>query len=381
MADGGAPRGEILSVGTELLLGEIVDTNAAFLAGELSALGVEVGGARQLADDRVALREALAEARARASLVVVTGGLGPTHDDVTREALADALGESLTVDPAVEAALRERFRRIGPMPERNLRQAMRIPSAEALPNPIGSAPGWWVDRDDRVVALLPGVPSEMRRMWSEQVVPRLPPRFELRPLHRRVVRCFGLGESAVAALLGELLDGSDPDAGIYARDDGIHVRFSTRGDPAALDRCVGEAVALLVDDVYSTDDDGLADVALAALGRRGVSTVASRETGSGGALLSILADVPAREGAAQFVGGTLDRGGAPARQPVADVMLTLHLGTVGRSGVTRASIGLQGVLGEHATDARVFGSGPQRLRRGAFAAVDALRRIATARRN
>lgn len=371
-----APPAEILSIGSELLLGEIVDTNAAYLAGELAALGLELRGVRQLPDDRGALRVAFAEARARAAVVVVTGGLGPTHDDLTREALADALGEALTIDTNLEATLRERFRRFGAMPERNLQQAMLIPSAEPLPNPLGSAPGWWVDRDGSLVALMPGVPGEMRRMWRDEVVPRLTRRLTLRPLARRVVRTFGLGESAVAARLGDLLEQDDPAAGIYARDDGVHVRFSTRGDPASLEPCVAEAVRLLEDAVYSTDDLGLAEVTLRALGARGAGTLATTEAGTGGALLAVLAEAPVTQGSARFVGGAFAADGSPAAPPPADVTLNLELGGAGRSGLTTVALQLRGALGEREIETRVFGSGAQRLRRGAFAALDQLRRVA-----
>ena len=141
------PSAELLSIGSELLAGETIDTNAAFLGSSLARLGIPLRGIRTLPDDRAAIAVAFSEARARVPLVVATGGLGPTHDDLTREGLADALGESLVPDPALEAHLRERFAAFGTMPESNLRQALRVPSAEALPNPIGSAPGWWVDRD------------------------------------------------------------------------------------------------------------------------------------------------------------------------------------------------------------------------------------------
>ena len=117
-----------------------------YLGSSLARLGIPLAGVRVLPDDRAVIAAAFAEARARVPLVVATGGLGPTHDDLTREGLADALGEELA-DPVLETMLRERFASYGTMPESNLRQALRIPSAEALPNPIGSAPGWWVDRD------------------------------------------------------------------------------------------------------------------------------------------------------------------------------------------------------------------------------------------
>src|SRR5688500_17702723 len=148
---------ELLSIGAELLLSETVDTNAAFLGRELAQIGLPLRHARMLGDDRDGIADGFREARARSSVVLATGGLGPTHDDLTREGLADALAEPLAEHPELVAVLEDRFRSFGPMPAANRRQAMLIGSAEALPNPIGSAPGWWVDRDGVIVALLPGV--------------------------------------------------------------------------------------------------------------------------------------------------------------------------------------------------------------------------------
>jgi nicotinamide-nucleotide amidase len=268
---------ELLSIGAELLLGETVDTNAAFLGAEMAALGLPLRGVRMLPDDRAVLRDAFEAARARSAVVLATGGLGPTHDDLSREGLADALGEEATEDPELLAVLEERFRAFAPMPATNRRQAMLIPSAEPLPNPIGSAPGWWADRDGVVVVLMPGVPSEMRRMWADQVRPRLAARFGLPPLRIRTVKAFGIGESAMAERLGSLLT-EPPDGvevGIYARDDGVHVRFSTRGDAAPLDPLVNRSREILGDAAYGTDDENLATAALGRLGALGVGTLAS----------------------------------------------------------------------------------------------------------
>lgn len=368
---------EVISVGTELLLGETVDTNAAYLGSELAQLGLALRRTVQLPDDRAALTAGFRDARSRADLVAVTGGLGPTHDDLTREALADALGEQLVLDPGLEATLRDRFRRIGPMAPRNLQQVMLIPSAEPLDNPIGSAPGWWVDRDGSVVVLLPGVPSEMRRMWSEQVVQRLAHRFDLRPLHKRVVRCYGIGESAAAAKLGDLLGGDDPVAGIYARDDGIHIRFSTRGDPATLERLVEQACIVLGDDVYGTDDTGVAEATLRALAAGRVRTLATTERGTGGSLAAALTERPATDGLARFAGGVvLADDAARVPPPRADVTLSAILESRAEGGRSVVRIGVSGALSQAERRVTVFGSGPQRLRRAAFAALDQLRRLA-----
>ena len=369
------PVAELLSVGSELLAGETVDTNAAHLGSSLARLGIPLRGVRVLPDERAVIAAAFAEARARVPLVVATGGLGPTHDDLTREGLADALGEELTHDPLLETMLRDRFAAFGTMPESNLRQALRVPAAEALANPIGSAPGWWVDRDGVVTVLMPGVPSEMRRMWDEQVVPRISARFALRPVHVRTVKTFGIGESALAELVSDLLNapGEGIEAGIYAHDDGVHLRFSTRGDPAALDEPVGRARVLAADHIYGTDDDNLASLALAALGRAGAATVASSEADTGGTLLSILAAAEAAAGAARFVGGVLDSGGA-APAPVTDAVLQLSLLPIDAHGRSRARVSVTGAVSVPMVEVRVHGSGSQRARRAAFAALDQVRR-------
>ena len=374
------PTAELLSIGSELLAGETTDTNAAFLGAALARLGIPLRSTRHLPDETEVISAAFVEARGRSDLVVATGGLGPTHDDVTRDGLATALGEELHPDAALEAQLRSRFAAYGKMPTSNLRQAMLIPSAEPLANPIGSAPGWWVDRDGSVTVLLPGVPSEMRGMWTGAVAPRLSARFALRPVHTRTVKTFGIGESAIVDLVGDLLTvpGDGVEAGIYARDDGVHLRFSTRGDAAVLDAPVARTLALLGDHVYGTDDDDLASLALAALGRAGATTVATLESGTQGVLLAILSASDPGEpegsaGTARFAGGILDAGGLVAT-PVADAVLQLSLLPPDAHGRSRVRVSVNGTVSLPMIEVRVHGSGQQRPRRAAFAALDQVRR-------
>ena len=378
---GEPPRVELLSIGSELLLGETVDTNAAFLGAELAAVGLPVSAARMLPDDRAVIRDGFAQAMASCDVVVATGGLGPTHDDLTREGLADALGETLAEDPALIETLEARFRAYGRMPAANRRQAMLVPAAQPLENPIGSAPGWWVERDGRVVVLLPGVPSEMRLMWTERVRPRLGARFPVTPLQVRTVKAFGIGESAMAERLGPLIE-APPDGvgvGIYARDDGVHVRFSTRGDRSALETSVARSLLALGYDAYGTDDADLATVALAALGVLGVGTVASWESGTGGALLAILSAAGAAPADARYVGGILDAGGASG-PPLADAVLQVTLLPQDANGRSRVRVAVAGAVSLAPTEVRIHGSGPQRLRRAAFAALDVVRRLSSSGR-
>ena len=361
-------RARLLSIGSEILLGETVDTNAAHLGGELARFGLDVEGVRALPDDRALIAAAFREAREAVEVVVATGGLGPTHDDLTREGLADALGETLTEDAVLASHLRDRWRGMGDFPASNLRQALRVPSAEPLDNPVGSAPGWWVDRDRSVVVLMPGVPSEMRRMWAEQAAPRIAARFSLAPLLTRTVKCWGLGESRIADLLAELLaaPGVGIEAGIYARDDGVHLRFSTRDAALAnrLDACAATAMEALGQDAWGVDDERLPDVALRAVG----GTLSSVEHGLHGTLAAVLAGTPG------YVGGIVAEAAADVSPLPADALLSVRLGEAGAHGRSTVACELRTGGGSQGWRLRIHGSGPQRDRRAAYAALDALRR-------
>jgi molybdopterin-biosynthesis enzyme MoeA-like protein len=222
---------------------------------------------------------------------------------------------------------------------------------------------------------MPGVPSEMRRMLAEQVAPRLAERLSLAPLHVRSVKTFGIGESAAADRVGDVLSspGEGVIAGIYARDDGVHLRFSTRGDSRRLDDPFRRAVAALGEGVWGTDADELAGVTLAALGRIGVATLSSWEADTQGALLAVLSAAPPVAGSAAYVGGILDAGGASG-PPVADACLQVSLLPQDANGRSRVRVAVSGALSVPMGELRIHGSGPQRLRRAAFAALDLVRR-------
>src|SRR2546426_2374126 len=192
-ADSMPVRAELLSVGTELLLGQIVDTNAAYLARRLAALGIDCFHICEVGDNLRRAGQAVEVALSRSDLLVCTGGLGPTEDDLTREAIAAALGEEPVVDRELEADLRAWFARRGvDMPERNVKQAWLIPSARAIPNPNGTAPGWDTRRDGKRIVSMPGVPREMTYMWEHHIEPSLR---ESTVLRSRTLKLLGIGES------------------------------------------------------------------------------------------------------------------------------------------------------------------------------------------
>jgi nicotinamide-nucleotide amidase len=296
---------EILSVGTELTSGETRDTNAGDLARSLTGAGVEVAGLSALPDRRDAVEDAFRAALGRVDLVVSTGGLGPTPDDLTRESVAAVCAETPAVDPDLETWLRELWARRGlPFPELNLKQAWLIPSARALANPNGTAPGWWVDRPDgRVIVCLPGPPREMRPMWRDHALPRLRERGLGTGRAVRTLRLTGIGESMVADRLGdELLRQANPAVATYARHDAVDIRLSAVPRPASADlpeRSAEELLeetetrllALIGDHVWARGDTGWPDAIGAELERRGW-TLATREVGTGGALVTLLGSAP-----------------------------------------------------------------------------------------
>jgi nicotinamide-nucleotide amidase len=297
-------RAELLAIGTELLVGETRDTNSGDLARQLTALGVEVQRATALPDRLGPVAEAFRTALERADLVVSTGGLGPTPDDLTREAIAQVVGSKPSVDPELEAWLRGLFERRGlPFVEANLKQAWLVRGALGLPNPNGTAPGWWVDLPDgKVIVALPGPPREMQPMWRDQVLPRLHARGLGRDTAAETLRLTGIGESALVGLIGEeVLRRRNPEVATYARVDAVDVRVSAEaegGRTAAelLDEALRDLLPALQEYVFARGDETWAD----ALGARlaGLS-VAMVEIGTAGQLAALLG------GAAWLVYGEL----------------------------------------------------------------------------
>ena len=299
-------RAEILSIGTELLLGQILDTNANYLAQQLPPLGLDLFYVSQVGDNLTRLAAAFRQAVDRSDVIITSGGLGPTEDDLTREAIADVFGEQPRVVPELEAHLREFFARRGrPMPERNVKQATLIPSASVLPNPVGTAPGWWVERDGTVIASMPGVPHEMHKMWEEQVQPRLAQRISGGAIVSRILKLIGIGESNAEEVVGDLTHSINPTLATYAKPDGIHLRLTakaaTRAEAEALLDAFEPRVRARVHEwLYGTESDTLPLVVGAMLRERGLK-LATAESATGGQLASLITEAP---GASDyFVGG------------------------------------------------------------------------------
>ena len=301
---------EVVTIGTELLLGQILDTNAAELGRGLAAAGVEVVRHSSVADRPDAIREAVADALERTGFVVTTGGLGPTRDDMTKREVAALFGKALEMDEAVLRSLEERFHRLGrPMAAVNRTQAEVPEGATVLPNPRGTAPGLWVeDTRGRVVVMLPGVPSEMRGLLAEEVLPRLAARSAGVVVRSRTVRTTGVAESALAERVGAIEEEIAPLTLAYLPSiEGVDLRVTAwRLREAEAERLLASAAALLRERAgehcYGEDGTDLARAVLEQLRPRGVR-LAVAESCTGGLLGARITAVPGASDV--FVGGVV----------------------------------------------------------------------------
>ncbi len=306
-------KAEIIAIGSELTDGAKLDTNTQWLSQQLTDLGVTVHFHTTVADDLGENVDVLRTAVERADIVLVTGGLGPTLDDLTRQAMAALVDADLTLHEPSLAVIREMFAsRSREMPQRNDVQAMFPQGSEPLPNPVGTAPGIWLevprgdDRPPAWIAAMPGVPSEMHRMFEYEVKPRLP--VSAKVIHRARLNCFGLGESHTEQILGDLTArGNDPEVGITASEATITLRITARGDTEQ--QCVEKiqiaseaAQQLLGHYIFGTEDEDLQHAVVRMLIEAG-QTVASVESGTGGLLSHRLTDVPGFE--VCYVGGLI----------------------------------------------------------------------------
>ncbi len=297
-------RAEIISCGTELLLGHITDTNATYLAQSLASLGIDLYFVSQVGDNQGRIVETLRRAWERSDLVIMTGGLGPTEDDLVREAISELMGETMQVDPELEAELRAMFAaRSSVMPERNVKQATLIPSAQVLRNPRGTAPGWWVEKDGHIIVAMPGVPREMYHMWENEVIPKLTS-FTGGLIFTRILRVWGLGESAVEERLGSVTHSSNPTVATYAKSDGIDVRITAKAEMREkAEQQVAEMEMqtrqLLGHYIFGVDRDTLQSVIGKKLSSRN-QWLAVMESMTGGLLSSTITDYPSS--AKHFIG-------------------------------------------------------------------------------
>ncbi|HET9948674.1 MAG TPA: competence/damage-inducible protein A [Longimicrobiales bacterium] len=316
MSEGRAKPGvvaHLVCVGEELLHGQTVDTNAAWIARSLAALGIRVERKHTVGDRAADIRDAVGAAMRAADLVVTTGGLGPTRDDLTKEAVAELLGRELRLDEAVLRALEERFRArgFGRMPAPNRRQAEVPERAVVLPNAYGTAPGLLLEADGSVVVLLPGVPREMRGIFEDAVRPELERRFAARllPVRHRLIHTTGIAESRLAELVDEALPEDLGPVTIAFLPDirGVDLRLTASGveereAEAWLDRVERALEPVVARWRFQAPSGDVAEALRDALAAAGM-TVAVAESCTGGLVAKRITDLPGAS--TVFLGGVV----------------------------------------------------------------------------
>ena len=329
---------EILSIGTELLMGELVDTNSSYLASELAKLGIEVRWVTKVGDDPDRLHEAIERAFSRSDVTLTSGGLGPTSDDLTRETIARVCGEEMTVQDDLLEHLKSLFAGRGfPMPETNVKQATLIPSAEAISNPMGTAPGWWVERNGRVIVAMPGPPREIQRMWENEVAPMLKERNAGVAIATRNLKTFGISEGGLDEMLTSLFESENPVLGIYSKQDGIHLRMiataPTETEAAALIAPMEAEIRSTIGDedgniIWGLDDETPESRVIHRLREHGL-TLAIADGFTGGVLTSRLSEV---EGSQEVLRGGIIASDSALKEQGADISLTASEAMSGRMG-------------------------------------------------
>ena len=346
---------ELLTIGTELLLGHTVDTNASWMSQRLAEAGIDVFYKSTVGDNWGRIEAAIRLAMSRADAVIMTGGLGPTEDDLTRDVLATVLGRPLRLDAAILAHIQDRFaRRRVPMPENNKKQAMVPEGALVLHNPRGTAPGLLIREAGRVFVCMPGVPAEMKPMLAEQAIPAIRDAFGIRGrIVSRVLKTCGISESTLDMRIGDYFrEMRNPSIGLLAHMGEIHVRLTCKGDdPETIGRLLDDLERKIRDRlghlVFGRDDETL-EAVVGRLLRHRKATLAVAESCTGGLVASRLTDVP---GSSDYVECGVVAYSARAKRDLLQVPEAL----VARSGVVSPEVALTMAEGVRRQAGTTFG--------------------------
>lgn len=285
----------IITIGTEILMGELIDTNSAYLGDQLPRIGIRLKKLVSVGDNLREIQETLESELVAADIVLTTGGMGPTSDDITREAIAEFCGENLSIDIDQLSILKKTFKaRNQSMPDTNLKQASLIPSAFAIPNPNGTAPGWFVENQGKIIVALPGPPVELQHMWRHSVSSRLENLSSDAVYISRNIKTFGISEGELDQIFTHLFGKENPFLGIYSKQDGIHLRIIAKANTREMARNLIEPLEAEICDklgssVWGFDDDTPAQLLIDELVKQGKS-ISIREGFTKGLICSNLSE-------------------------------------------------------------------------------------------
>ncbi|MBM3211792.1 competence/damage-inducible protein A, partial [Candidatus Poribacteria bacterium] len=302
-------RAELIFVGTELLLGQIVNTNAAYLGEKLAGLGVDLYHCSVVGDNLERIKDSIQYALKRSDLIVITGGLGPTFDDITREGIAEAIGRSLVYDPNVMTQIEAHFKRVNhPMLPMHSRQAYVISAGcQVIPNPVGSAPGLIIEVDGKWIIAMPGVPREMKRMCEDSIFAWIAEKAGKGTIKSKVLKVCGMGESTVANELSDIVEKlSNPTIAYLAQPNEVSVRITAKSENTdEAERMIKEVAdqikSKLGDNIFAEDDLTMEQVVGSLLTERH-STLSIAESCTGGLISDRITDI---SGSSNYFQGTV----------------------------------------------------------------------------
>jgi len=304
-------QAEIITIGDEILIGQIIDSNSTFIAKELNKIGVSVYQITSIQDDKEHILNAMEEAGNRSSVVIITGGLGPTKDDVTKHTLCDYFGDELIMDQNVLAHIEVLFKKYisTPISELNRKQALVPSRATVLRNAYGTAPGLWMEKGQTVYVSLPGVPMEMKNLMSASVLPMIMEKFDRPFILHRTILTYGLGESALAEKIEDWEDNLPSFVKLaYLPNLGkVRLRLSARGLDkeevvSAVNEEVGKLYALIGDIIYGEEEEASVEAQIATLLTEKHLTLATAESFTGGRIAEEITSIP---GASQYFKGSV----------------------------------------------------------------------------
>lgn len=292
-------KAEIIATGTEILLGQTLNTSAHYITGKLSELGIEVDYHTTVGDNKERLKYIIRQGLERSDLLVITGGTGPTKDDLSKELVAEILGLEMVLDQNSLARIEDFFTQRGTkMPEAEAKQAYFPQGARILPNHNGTAPGAILQKEGKNIILLPGPPSEMEPIFQEYVLPVLEEKvpYDSTRMNVRVIKVIGLSESELEEKLADLLDSPEPSMTLLSKHSEMHIRLISRGKDqkkaqGLFDQTEGVIREILGDKVYGTEEDTLVGLVSESLKKHGL-TLATAESCTGGMLGEVLTQVP-----------------------------------------------------------------------------------------
>lgn len=303
---------EIITIGDEILIGQIVDTNSAFISKELDKIGVSVYQITSVQDDKAHILKALADARTRADIIIVTGGLGPTKDDITKHTFCEYFDDVLVQNQAVQSHVEQLFKKYittAPISEVNRRQALVLSRAIVLHNAYGTAPGMWVKDGEVVYISLPGVPYEMKNLMTEVVIPKMAAEFEHPYIIHKTLVTYGLGESALAERIEDWEDGLPSYIKLaYLPNLGkVRLRLTAKGiDKQVLQKAIEDESeklhGLIGDFIYSIEDNEDVEEVVAKLFTSKKRTLATAESCTGGRIAQLITKLP---GASAYFKGSI----------------------------------------------------------------------------